>query len=681
MSDDRTYMFTLDGSDPDVYKVMSQEGVHYALGTDLADKMNCCWEGTISPSGEFYFSFGSEQGKGGFAMLNRYDLKHHKIECLVRTEEILSYPKRAMPGSKLHTCVDFLPDGRIIFVNHNTDRAPDHPEWLPYAYYSHMFEGFPGSSIFIYDPNTGKTENLGVPVPRESIYGGVYDPKHNVYYMIGYFLGHIYCYDLTTRQVTDLGKAVEHTSHRIHLGPDGNVYGSTKSGYLFRVNTQTNKLEYTGIRFPESKTNIYHNIWYRYVTDFFDVDDHTMLMVLGWGDDVYEYDTNNNTLTTYSKRITADDLFKQTPGMITCFNSALDKYGVLWYSLSALYVPDSPDVEYYVPGLLFCWDYKKPNAKPECLGVLGTPQYDMKICSHMAIDKERDILYATQASDLMVMCVELEKFRKHRHERSGILEGIEQYPQTIPPEKRKENIEEGMSHRNAHQAFPTTDVFPVRIWPNFPGTETASSAVIGLTYEESGTLWALTGDRKPEYAVKIVNGAYVARIPIDRLDEEFKKYLLENCVPKEYNGLDDLPFVAGRQYLSQPNAIVDWNNGRKIIGTKDGQLAILNGDEVYALGQTAPMGPVRALCVNKNRNMLWGTVGDQDEFGRVFTYDDRRGLRQLGFFHWTVHSENGMIIGIDVLSSLALSPDEKWLAVGAQDRLGTVLLIKINEDK
>lgn len=681
MSDNRTYMFTLDGTDPNVYQMMSQEGVHYAIGTDVADEMNCCWDGTLSPKGEFYFSFGSEQGRGGFALLNRYDLKHHKIEHLVRTEEHMLYPKRAMPASKLHTCIDFLPDGKVIFVNHNTDRAKGHPEWLPYAYYSHMFEGYPGSTIFTYDPKTGKVENLGVPVPRESMYGGVYDPKHNAYYMLGYFLGHIYRYDLTTREVLDLGKAIEHTSHRIHLGPDGNVYGSTKSGYLYRVNTETNKLEYTGIRFPESPTNTYHNIWYRYVTDFFNIDDHTMLMILGWGDDVYEYDTNTGEMTTYSKRITADDLFKECPGQLSSFNCAMDKYGVLWYCLSSLYVPNPGDKLYRVPGMLFCWDYKNPDAKPECVGYMGVPETGMGLCSHMAIDKKRDILYATQGSGLLVMCIELKKFRKHRHERAGVFHGCEEFPKTLPPENRKVHIEEGMSFNNAHQAFPTDNVFPVRIWPNFPGTQTDSSAVIGLTYEDNDTLWALTGDGKPEYAVKIVNGKYDSYTPLDQLDEAFKNHLLETCVPKEYDYIKDMPFAAGRQYLSQPSAVAEWNNGRKIVGTKDGLLAIVNGEDVFALGQAAPMGPIRSLCVNKEKNMLWGTVGDKDEFGRVFTYDDRRGLRQLGFFHWTVHSENGMIIGVDILSSLALSPDEKWLALGSQDRLGTVLLIRLDDNK
>ena len=683
MSNQETYMFTLDGTDPEVYKVMSQKGVHHVFAKEVAGDINCCWDGIISPKGEFYFSLGSENGKGDFAYLNRFDYKNKKIEYLLHTSDVLLPPHRAMPGSKLHTSIDFLPDGRLIFVNHNTDGAPGHPEWMPYAYFSHKYESFPGSSLFIYDPETGKTEVLGTPVPHESIYGAVYDTKHNAYYMLGFFLGHIYKYDLTTREVKDLGKAVEHCSHRIHLGPDGNVYGSTKGGYFFRVNTDTDKLEYLGIRFPESKTNSYHNVWYRYVTDFYDLDDHTMLLVLGWADDVYEYDTNTNTLTAFSRRIPADHLFKETPGQLTSFNTGIDKDGVLWYIITSRCV-ENPTMEYVLPNLLFRWDYRNPDAKPECLGVVGTVDYGMFICSTVQIDKEGDILYATECTNNvdgpMVTVIDLKEFRKHCHERSGILKSSIGYPKPLPPDA-KAFIEEAMSVDNAHEAFPTTDVFPVRIWPEFPGLETASSAVIGLCFADNDTLWALTGDGKPQYAVKIEKGAYVSHTPLGELEEGFKDWLLEQCMPKTHEAIPDLPYAAGRQYLAKPNAIADWNGGRQIVGTKDGLVAIVNGEDVFALGQAAPLGPVRALCTNKAKTMLWGTVGDKDEFGRVFTYDDRRGLRQRGFFRWSVRSENGMIVGADILSSLALSPDEKWLAIGAQDRLGTVLLIRLNDTK
>lgn len=681
MENRKNYLFTLDGTDPDVYQVISQKGVKHVFPKEVAGQMNCCWDGILSPKGEFYFSIGSENGHGGFAYLNRYDYDQNKIEYPVHSSDYLLHPKRAMPGSKLHTCIDFLPDGKIIFVNHNTDRAPGQPEWMPYASFSHVYEGFPGSSIFIYDPATGKTENMGIPVPRESIYGGVYDAKHNAYYMIGFFLGHMYRYDLTTRTVMDLGKAIEHCSHRIHLGPDGNVYGSTKSGYFFRVNTETNTIEYLEIRFPETETNKYNNIWYRYVTDFYDLDDHTMLLILGWADDVFEYDTNTNTLTPYGKRIPADHLFAEAPGQITSFNTGIDKDGVLWYVLTALFIEDPGDKEYLVPSMLFRWDYRNPDAKPECLGVMGTVEHSVHVCSTIQIDKQRDILYATESTNYtdgpMVMAIDLKEFRLHCHERSGILKDSINFPKILPPEKRKEVVEEGMSRNNDHAAFSTEDVYPIRVWTEFPGKETASSAVIGVCFEDDHTVWALTGDGKPEYAVKIVDGAYVSRTALEVLDASFKAWLMERCAPKEYAPIADLPHAAGRQYKAVPSAIADWNGGRQIVGTQDGLLALVKDGDVFALGQAAPLGPVRAMCTNKEKTMLWGTVGDQDEFGRVFTYDDRRGLRQRGFFRWSVRSENGICVGVDVLSSIALSPDEKWLAIGAQDRIGTVLLIRL----
>lgn len=682
MNSQETYMFTLDGTDPNVYQVMSQKGVKHLFPREVAGTINCCWDGIISPKGEFYFSLGSENGSGDFAYLNRYDNVNNKIEYLLYTKDVLMHPKRSMPGSKIHTSIDFMPDGKIIFVNHNTDRAPGHPEWMPYAYYSHMYEGFPGSTLFIYDPATGKTETLGIPVPHETIYGGVYDAKHNAYYMLGFFLGHMYKCDLATREVTDLGKAVEHCSHRLHLGPDGNVYGSTKGGYFFRVNTEDDTLEYLGIRFAPSKTNTCHNIWYRYVTDFYDLDDHTMLLILGWSDDVYEYDINTNTIKTYSRRIPTTHLFKECAGQLTSFNTGIDKDGVLWYVVGARFI-NNPDKQYLLPNLLFRWDYRNPNAEPECLGVMGTVDHGMFICSTIQIDKERDILYATECTNYidgpMVTVIDLKEFRQHCHERSGVLKESVDYPKPLPKDA-KVFLEEGMSRANSHEAFPTTDVFPVRIWPEFPGLETASSAVIGVCFADNQTLWALTGNGKPEYAVKIVNNEYVSHTSLEELEESFKVWLLDNCAPKQHEPIADLPYAVGRQYLAQPNVVASWNGNRQIVGTKDGLVAIVNQEDVFALGQAAPLGPIRAMVTNHDKTMLWGTAGDRDEFGRVFTYDDKRGLRQRGFFRWSVRSENGMIIGVDVLSSLALSPDEKWLAIGAQDRLGTVLMIRLQED-
>ena len=68
-----------------------------------------------------------------------------------------------------------------------------------------------------------KSENLGVPVPRESIYGSCYDPKYNALYMIGFRKGHVYRLDLNTHEVKDLGKQAEIFNFRLKILPQISV--------------------------------------------------------------------------------------------------------------------------------------------------------------------------------------------------------------------------------------------------------------------------------------------------------------------------------------------------------------------------------------------------------------------------------------------------------------------------
>ena len=95
-------------------------------------------------------------------------------------------------------------------------------------------------------------ENCGIPAPKESLYGGVYSKKNNAFYAIGFQRGHIYKYDLTTREATDMGKGIEACSHRMHVGPDENIYFTSPTGYISRVNTDTDTLEFTGARVHET---------------------------------------------------------------------------------------------------------------------------------------------------------------------------------------------------------------------------------------------------------------------------------------------------------------------------------------------------------------------------------------------------------------------------------------------
>lgn len=134
-------------------------------------------------------------------------------------------------------------------TTHTTAQSPVHPYWYPEPFYNHPFEGYPGSIILIYDPETGAVENRGIPVPHESIYGACYDQKRNSLYFTGYLRGHLYRYDLDTSYVRDYGQVTEFGSFRLHKAGDGNIYSASRSGNFYRINTDTQEIEELGIFF------------------------------------------------------------------------------------------------------------------------------------------------------------------------------------------------------------------------------------------------------------------------------------------------------------------------------------------------------------------------------------------------------------------------------------------------
>ena len=116
-------------------------------------------------------------------------------------------------------------------------------------------------------------------------------------------------------------------------------------------------------------------------------------------------------------------------------------------------------------------------------------------------------------------------------------------------------------------------------------------------------------------------------------------------------------------------------------------------------GNAAAYGPVRALCANRDRSRLWGTAGDDEDLGMVFHYDDRAGLRQLGFLIYNLHgyfdgpSARNVISAVrdahqrtDAFDAITkpvnqaidgLSADERFIAVGGADRIGAIHIARI----
>ncbi len=669
--------------DPETFTLIPQEGVALARPQGY-EGFNCCWDAALSPDGIFYFSIGSEAGNGDYAYLNRYNRENNTIEkCFYSRDVVLPSP-RALPGSKIHSAIDFLPDGRIICCNHSTDKAPNHVEWLPYAYYAHTWEGFQGSTLMIYDPKTGHIDNLGIPAPHESMYGGVYSAKNNVYYMLGYQRGHMYKYDLSTHRVKELGKAIETCSHRLHVGPDGHVYLTSPSGFFLRVNTDTDRIEWTGIRLDKHRSDYSKRFVYRYLSTYINLDDQRMLMIAGYANHLYEYNTKTGQLLNYGEMHGADELFEGFGNYFYCFNGALDAHGVLWYAMTPrlLEVPEAfrdkttPSMAY-----LYRWDYSKPDEKPQNLGVLGVSDLVCGNISEMRIDHEKNILYASCASDMgnspPVICIDLTILSKNLNTK-GPLHQDERYD--IKPTVRKNRAGaqyEGTSLLNAHEAFAPEQVQQVRLWTELRGDE-ENSAVIGLYWADLNTIRGVCGEHEPKYAFEIRDGILAEIEPLETLADSDRTERLARACPEVASVPEGvkLPHVAGRQYLAVPACSTDWNNNRTLIGTKDGKLCVLDGKQVFSLGLTNGAGAVNALCTNKDASLAWGVCGDPLDIGRIFTYDDTNGLCELGLMRWISKGEDH-VVGPDLLTSIACAPDDSRLCLGSGDLTGTVFMVNL----
>lgn len=228
---------------------MSQSGVKQFV-FPLDSIHNAIWDARVTKDGTLYFALATELTTAGYVRLYKYDFETNEaIECF-KAEDVIMPSDKAIRASKFHTSIYEMNDGRLIMTTHTTDRSPLHPSWMPFQYYHHIWEDYAGSNIIIYDPKTGKAENLGIPVPHESIYGAAYDEKHNALFFTGMFRGHTYRYDLNARRLIDFGQTAENFAWRLLKDKNGDILGASRSGYMYKIDVNTLKIRDLNYRLP-----------------------------------------------------------------------------------------------------------------------------------------------------------------------------------------------------------------------------------------------------------------------------------------------------------------------------------------------------------------------------------------------------------------------------------------------
>ncbi len=699
--------------------LINQAGVKAAIpDREGNEEFNAVWDGMCAPDGRFYYPISSEQGRCGTTKLGWYDFENNKVvECL-DGKKVLMPIGRTLPHSKFHTSLNAIPrkalypdakdepgDYLLIGTTHSTDRAPQHPGWMAIGYRDHLWEGFPGSQIVVFDPRDNSAVSLGIPVPRESIYGAKYDPKHNRLYMIGFMRGHVYCYDLNERNVIrDLGKAAELFCYRLVLGADGNIYGCTKSGRMFRINTDTVELETLDFRSPVYENNYVNNTWYRYMVQ---ARNHSsgryMYMVLAATEEMFRYEFATGKVTSLGRCIPGKGIhpLASDKGCWFIHGFDIDRYGVLWIVVAEWSIHNDTGYCGQAPCYLIRWDVDN-GEEPYCCGAVGTEAKIEEYVSEVEYDPVYDILYCANTATERplgdyppgVLGIRLSEFREHYRTPGPVSHDpyLDKRPLTeeeleLQKDVRQMRTEENVPG-NAFYAFEPETVTPVRIWQQLPSKDTAQSPVIGMgfdpDYRDGYRLYAVCGSSgcfdTAAYVVEITDGTITAVTEMSDIDSEFRAWLRINATVQPGTLEDDivLPASVGRRYMAKAAVTVDWNGGRRIAGTKDAFIAVINPDKsVFSLGQASVCGPVRAMVTDKARRRLWGISGDDEDMGYIFYYDDKAGLLRLGILNYNIHGYFDGPTAANVLSCISLSPDERYLAIGSCDRIGTVHVVDL----
>ena len=114
-------------------------------------------------------------------------------------------------------------------------------------------------------------------------------------------------------------------------------------------------------------------------------------------------------------------------------------------------------------------------------------------------------------------------------------------------------------------------------------------------------------------------------------------------------------------------------DGRQLIGTPDGMLALWNGKDMYSLGAVSVNGPIHCLSAAPD-GTVYGVAGDEMDIALLFRWDQRHGLRFLGHMGQGYGESIDDVFYCTYVTTCAVSPDGKKLAIGATERMGTVVV-------
>ena len=133
----------------------------------------------------------------------------------------------------------------------------------------------------------------------------------------------------------------------------------------------------------------------------------------------------------------------------------------------------------------------------------------------------------------------------------------------------------------------------------------------------------------------------------------------------------ELPCVPGRQYLAEPECGIQMKDGSIIVGTKDMMLCKIKNGRVVSLGAVTTSGGVHCLSAAPDGTTVYGVAGYECGRGDIFRFNESDGLRWFGAVPITT-TPTGRQLVTKRPFVCAVSPDGKYLAIGASDEMSGV---------
>ena len=660
----------MEKQDLSFFKLIPQAGVRHAIFPNC--EHNAAWDILTTKNGRVFFSQCAELQVSTYVRLYEYLPATNTFKLHFKLEDVTFQQDAAIRGSKIHTSMAEMNDGRLIMATHTTSQSPLHPGWLPYSFYRHQFEGFQGSNILMYDPDTGIVEHRGIPVPFESIYGGAYDAKYHAYYFTCMMRMHAYRFDIATNEIKDLGQLSENAVYKLATGPDGHIYSTTKMGRLFRLNVDKQCIEDLGIQlpldYPDSsylnRMQIGHCAWHPDGKLYCCVTRHPHL---------FRFDPRSMALEDLGDASTE---YAENKALNWPTGIAVDSKGVVWYGVCITGIGIGGGVKLY--------SYDPVSREKKSWGFLGSTVRALHIVSEMT--SHGDMLYVLDSNHLLgsngVLAVDLSQMTEQAKADAPLSEdaalylcakgGRDTYPGdkqafdeqlAVALEAKDYNREVYRVYSQNTDVFQTSEGYTYKLWQKV-GAE--NSQVCKLQWVDNTTLTGVCGSEQ-YYTFRIENMALKSIQPLDN-------FVSEKTDLSAYQHLA-LPYVAGRQYKAVATAAIELYDRSVLIGTEDAMVALYKDGKVFSLGQAAAYGPIRGFATDKERKKVYGIASYPQDIGSVFTFDVDSGLRQEGRI--SVYSRvPDYFADSSEPSAVAVSPDGQFVAFGVEDRLGVVYICR-----